>query len=193
MSRHDSPSGSVANGGSLDRRDPTDQELMLWADGELDPRRAAEVEALVLSNPRARAIIAGLRQGSEVLTFDALGRAQESGADSIVDGVMAALDKETARVAPVRHLRPWRTALAASVVAAAAAAAVVVFLPRAGRVAAVPGESAIEPAFSGAVIDVVDFGARPGTIFYVPSEDESATAVVWLTEDDASPSSGETL
>jgi len=50
----------------------------------------------------------------------------------------------------------------------------------------------------GTVIDVVDFGARPGTIFYVPSEDESTTAVVWLTEDDtgpddSSPSSGETL
>ena len=205
MSRHDSPSGSIANGGSPDRRDPTDQELMLWADGELDPRRAAEVEALVLTNPRARAIVAALRQGSEVLAFDALDRAQASGAGSIVDGVMAALDKEpaddeaaaasTARVAPVRHLRPWRTAVAASVFAAAAAAAVVVFLPRASRVAAPvgPGESETQATFSGAVIDVVDFGARPGTIFYVPSEDESATAVVWLTEDDASPSSGETL
>ena len=40
------------------------------------------------------------------------------------------------------------------------------------------------PSFVGAVIDVVDFGARPGTIFYVPSEDESTTAVVWLTDDD---------
>ena len=56
------------------------------------------------------------------------------------------------------------------------------------------GESPAQPAVAhGAVIDVVDFGARPGTIFYVPSEDESTTAVVWLTEDDTSPTSGETL
>jgi anti-sigma factor RsiW len=193
MSSHKPPSGSIANGSSPDGRAPTDQELMLWADGELDERRAAEIEAIVLSNPRARAIVAALQQGSEVLAFDALDGAQSRGADSIVDGVMAAINKEAARAAPVRHLRPWRTALAASVLAAAAAAAVVMFLPRASRVAIVPVERETQPAFSGAVIDVVDFGARAGTIFYVPSEDESTTAVVWLTEDDASPSSGETL
>ena len=43
-----------------------------------------------------------------------------------------------------------------------------------------------------ASIEVVDFGARSGTIFYVPSEGESAMAVVWLTDDDTSPSNGET-
>ena len=49
----------------------------------------------------------------------------------------------------------------------------------------------LQATFDTASIEVVDFGARPGTIFYVPSEGESAMAVVWLTDDDSSPTSGE--
>jgi anti-sigma factor RsiW len=171
---------------------PTDEELMLFADGELDEGRAAEVAAIVASHPRARAVVAALRQASDVLASDALEHA--SVADSIVDGVMDAIDAEPARVAPVRHLRPARTAIVAGLVAMAAAVALVFYLPRGGHAPVGSAESPVQPVLAhGAVIDVVDFGARPGTIFYVPSEDESTTAVVWLTEDDTSPSSGETL
>jgi anti-sigma factor RsiW len=176
-------------------RAPTDRDLMLYADGELDPGRAREVEAHVAGNPRARAIVAALRQEADLLASAALDSA--AAADSIADSVMAAIDSEPARpsLAPVRQLRRSRSvAYAGAFFAAAAAIALATLLPRnRHEEARGPVGPAEAPGFVGAVIDVVDFGARPGTIFYVPSEDESTTAVVWLTEDDASPSSGETL
>jgi anti-sigma factor RsiW len=181
-------------------RPPTDQELMLFSDGELDPARAAQVAAHLSSNPRARAIVAALRQESDLLSSAALDHAAASGADSIADSVMAALEKEPSRpsLAPVRHLRRSRSVVvAAGFFAAAAAVALAMLLPHktTDKTARAPvgGDTAQNAGFAGSVIDVVDFGARPGTIFYVPSEDESTTAVVWLTEDDSSPSSGEPL
>jgi anti-sigma factor RsiW len=166
---------------------------MLYSDGELDGARAAEVKAHLAANPRARAVVAALRQEIDLLAHGALDHAAASGADSIADSVMAAIDQEPSRpsLAPVRQLRRSRSVMtAAAVLAAAAAVALAVFLPH--RQETVQNEQ-VQDGFVGAVIDVVDFGARPGTIFYVPSEDESTTAVVWLTEDDSSPSSGETL
>ena len=50
-------------------------------------------------------------------------------------------------------------------------------------------ESALERLRRGRSIEVVDFGARPGAIFYVPSEGEGSLAVVWLTDDDSPASS----
>jgi hypothetical protein len=41
---------------------------------------------------------------------------------------------------------------------------------------------------SGASIAVVDFGARSGTVLYVPSDGEGALAVVWLSEEEYSAS-----
>jgi len=178
-------------------RAPTDRELMLFFDGELDPARAGEVEAHVSSNPRARAILTALRQETDLLASAAL--EQASRADSIADDVMAAIEKEPSRpsVVPVRQLRRSRSVLiAGAFLAAAAAVALAVFLPHKmpqDARSSLSGKVADDPGFVGAVIEIVDFGARPGTIFYVPSEDESTTAVVWLTEDDSSPSSGETL
>jgi anti-sigma factor RsiW len=171
---------------------------MLFCDGELDPVRAAEVGAHVTANPRARAIVAALKQEREFLAGAALEDAAAKGADSIADSVMAAIDLEPSRpsLAPVRRARRSRSVvIAAGFFAAAAAVALAVFLPhRHPSIVDGPVADTTQNAgFSGAVIEVVDFGARPGTIFYVPSEDESATAVVWLTEDDTSPSSGETL
>jgi anti-sigma factor RsiW len=176
---------------------PTDRELMLFTDGELDPARAAEVKAHVSANARARAIVAALKQESELVAAEALSAA--SAADSIADSVMAAIENEPSRpsLAPVRHLRRSRSVMVTGgFLAAAAAVAVALLFPHKAEKQArvdVGGEVIQNAGFTGAVIDVVDFGARPGTIFYVPSEDESTTAVVWLTEDDASPSSGETL
>jgi anti-sigma factor RsiW len=176
---------------------PTDRDLMLYFDGELDPVRALEVEAHLSANPRARSIVAALHQEEDLLGSGALDHAEASGADSIADSVMAAIDKEPSRpsLAPVRHLRRTRSVMVAGAFfAAAAAVALAMLLPhKQHEDARAPVGPAEPPGFVGAIIDVVDFGARPGTIFYVPSEDESTTAVVWLTEDDASPSSGETL
>ena len=198
MSNQHRPAVSRSNGGASGPP-VTDEELMLWVDGELDAERASEVEACVAADPRARAIVAGLRLGADVVSSDALDRAARGGADAIADSVMAAIDREDARpaVANVVPLPSRRTPMVLTgLLASAAAAAAVFFFPRAGVVA--PPGPGPQAAFTGAVIDVVDFGARPGTIFYVPSEDESTTAVVWLTEDDTSPdeptpSSGETL
>lgn len=199
MSNQHRPAVSRSNGGASGPP-VTDEELMLWVDGELDAERASEVEARIAADPRARAIVAALRLGADVVSSDALDRAARGGADAIADSVMAAIDREDARpaVANVVPLPSRRTPIVTGLLAAAAAAAAVFFFPRAGVVA--PPGPGPQAAFTGAVIDVVDFGARPGTIFYVPSEDESTTAVVWLTEDDTSPdedepspSSGETL
>ncbi len=178
-------------------RAPSDHDLMLWVDGELDERRAAEVEAFVARDARARAVVASLRQAGDLLATTALARAKAKGGDSITDRVMAAIDGEASRpAAPVRSL--VRTRLAVAVLAAAAGVALVLLPSRRSHGPEAVVGVAKAPTAVGAFIDVVDFGARPGTIFYVPSEDESTTAVVWLTEDDTSPddsshSSGETL
>jgi hypothetical protein len=51
------------------------------------------------------------------------------------------------------------------------------------------GVAAVAPA--AAEVDVVDFGARPGAIFYVPSDDGvTMTAVVWLADDEPGATSG---
>ena len=198
MSPNEHVSSGAPSGGDAPRGGPSDQELMLWLDGELDDRRAAEVEAFVLRDARARAVVASLRQAGDVLATHALARAEAKGGDSIADRVMAAIDAEPSRpaVAPVRNL--FRTRLAVAVLAAAAGVAFILLPSRGARHLEATSGTPKVPTAIGAFIDVVDFGARPGTIFYVPSEDESTTAVVWLTEDDTSPddsshSSGETL
>ncbi len=171
---------------------------MLWFDGEGDARRAAEVEAFVAKNPRARAIVAALQKAASIVESDALARAGASGADSIADSVMAAIDAEPARVVPlpVRASRARRFPFASiGVLVAAAAAAVIVFFPHAkeGPLGGATAKGPSAGTFSGVVVDIVDFGARAGTIFYEPSDDDSAVAVVWVTEDDTNPSSGESL
>ena len=40
---------------------------MLWVDGELDARRALEVEAFVRRDARARSIVIGLRLAGDLL------------------------------------------------------------------------------------------------------------------------------
>jgi hypothetical protein len=178
---------------------------MLWVDGELDEARAAEVEAFVRRDARVRAVIAGLREGGATLAADALQDAGARGADSVVDRVMAAVEAEAgpSRIAPVRLLRKPRTVIAVGVAAAVSlAAAVTLFIGSqrtspltqftGGRAtSALVGEGPSLADFPGAIIDVVDFGARSGTIFYVPSEGDTTTAVVWLMEDDTSPATGE--
>jgi len=184
----------------------TDQDLMLWVDGELDGRRAAEVAAHVEGDPRARAIVSALRLGSDLIESDALRHAGSSGADSIADAVMDNLEARESRrfMGPPKGVpAPWRLPAITAASAAFAAAAVWALFFRVSAMGPTVAEVAssspglIAAAVIGgdsrtASIEVVDFGARPGTIFYVPSEGESAMAVVWLTDDDSSPASGGT-
>jgi anti-sigma factor RsiW len=177
---------------------------MLWVDGELDAERAGEIRELVERDPRLRALVAALCEGAELVTEEALRHAELEGADGIADNVMEAIDAAASRhlIAPVKRGPAWRApAVAALAFALAAAAAWTLIFPReltpvAKRTptsissGATAASTEKETTVLGVSIDVVDFGARPGTIFYVPSEDESILPVVWLTEDDT-PSSGD--
>jgi anti-sigma factor RsiW len=179
---------------------PTDLELMLWVDGELDAERAREIADLVRRDARVRAIVTALRQGSQVIAEEALLHAELANVDSIADSVMDVIDAADAAasrrfIAPRKRAPAWRgPAIAALGIALAAAASWTLIFPSeltqvAKRTPATVSSGATaaaneEESTGGISIDVVDFGARPGTIFYVPSEDESILPVVWLTEDD---------
>lgn len=204
MTTRDAPSGTVPGGRPPRGAIPTDLELMLWVDGELDAERAGEIRELVERDPRLRALVAALCEGAELVTEEALRHAELEGADGIADNVMEAIDAAASRhlIAPVKRGPAWRApAVAALAFALAAAAAWTLIFPReltpvAKRTptsissGATAASTEKETTVLGVSIDVVDFGARPGTIFYVPSEDESILPVVWLTEDDT-PSSGD--
>lgn len=203
MSTRAAPSGSVPGGRTPKGAPPTDLELMLWVDGELDAERAGEVADHIRTDARARAIVNALRLGGEAVADDALRHAELSDADNIADNVMEAIDAAASRhlIAPVRRAPAWRApaVVAIGIAVAAAAAWTVIFpselVPVAKRTPGPvsSGETLVASADEGKEgvwIDVVDFGTRPGTIFYVPSEDESILPVVWLTEDDT-PSIGE--
>ena len=203
MSTRDAPSGALPAGRPpRGAPPPTDLELMLWVDGELEAGRAGEIADLVRHDPRVRALVDALRQGSQAVAEGALRHAELADADVIADNVMEAIEAAATRhlLAPVKRAPAWRAPAIAAIGIALAAAAAWVFVfpselapvskraPDAVSSGAPSGTSDEETA--GISIDVVDFGARPGTIFYVPSEDESILPVVWLTEDDT-PSSGD--
>jgi anti-sigma factor RsiW len=203
MSTRDAPSGAVPGGRPPQRGPPTDLELMRWIDGELDADRAGEIADHVRTDARARAVVSALRLGSQTIAEDALRHAELSDADNIADNVMEAIDAAASRhlIAPVRRAPAWRAPAVAAISIALAAAAAWMFIfpaelvPVAKRTPGPVSSGATvavaeEEAKEGVWIDIVDFGTRPGTIFYVPSEDESILPVVWLTEDDT-PSSGD--
>ncbi|AUX47060.1 hypothetical protein SOCE26_085720 [Sorangium cellulosum] len=215
---------------------PTDLELMLYVDGELDEARHRQVEAYVLHDPRCSAKVAGLVAAADMIRDGAL---SSSAADGIADGVMAkiagakvdvAADDAGAALRPVAppaaspagalpRARPRlerapandnaRGIFALTALAAAAAAALMIWgrteapapgaalpapapvevpsprtaAPSAEPAAAPSAESEAEP---GVEIAAVDFGARMGTIFYVPREAVASgptTTVVWLSDE----------
>jgi anti-sigma factor RsiW len=205
MSNRDAPSGAVPGGPTPRGTPPTDLELMLWVDGELDPERTAEIAELARQDERVRAVLSALRLGSRVIAEEALLHAELANIDGIADSVMDAIDAaDTAAsrrfIAPRKPPPAWRgPAVAAIGIALAAAAAWTLIFPSeltpvakrtSGTSSAEVTTAAAEESTVGISIDVVDFGERAGTIFYVPSEDESILPVVWLTEDDT-PSIGD--
>ncbi|MCC6553889.1 MAG: hypothetical protein IT372_12840 [Polyangiaceae bacterium] len=221
---------------------PTDLELMLYVDGELDELRHREVEAHVLRDARCRAKIAGLdvtgaavrdRALSSPLADGIAGAVMDRIARGDVGGAAASPHARTANGAakPIsaadlagRAARPSgqgagrfekkpandnaRGIFVLAAIAAAAAAAMMIWgrmeaePPRvASSPQAPPIESVAEPAPAppepvvsaggegeakpGVEVAAVDFGARMGTIFYVPTGSTASsptTTVVWLSE-----------
>ncbi len=191
----------------MSNRIPSDLELMAYADGEVAPDRAAEIERHLVTSPRARALVA---------TFDELGaRIREhaeasSAAGDVVDNVMARIDAQP--VVPIRReatVHPLRSAapIAAATAALALAAGIALLVsrvasgptrdpqaissgdpqlaPSSALVASAPTPPAeAEDREPGVSVDAVEFGAHAGTIFYVPT-DTGTTTVVWLTDDDS--------
>jgi anti-sigma factor RsiW len=219
---------------------PTDLELMLYVDGELDEARHRQVEEYVLLDPRCRAKVAALVTAADMVRDSALA---SSAADGIADGVMAKILEGQGGVARAEGdsvVRPVasppsgdpprararlqgspandnaRGIFALTALAVAAAAALMVWgkmgvetptaeltrsapsallAPPPAAPSALPEAPAKEPAAApsvegevepGVEIAAVDFGARMGTIFYVPREAVAsgpATTVVWLSDD----------
>lgn len=176
---------------------------MLYADGELDDVRAAEVEAYLAEAPHDRAVVATIFELGALVRESADERAARAGADDVADWVMARIERD--KVVPLRREQGpiWPVALGGL----AAAAAVALLAWRfAGLDLTVPGKP--EPSATAAAphpdmvvasasvpspdydpepevsVDAIDFGARTGTIFYVPG-DTGTTTVVWLSDDEA--------
>ncbi len=229
---------STANSSKANHGDasspPTDLELMLYVDGELDEARHRQVEDYLLHDPRCRAKVAGLVTAADMIRDSALAA---SAADGIADGVMAKILEEkggTTKASGGAVVQPLaaspsgdapraRTRLqgspandnargifALTALAVAAAAAMMVWgrtgaeapsaeltAPAPSAVLAPPAaapahEPAAVPSAEGEIIEpgvevaAVDFGARMGTIFYVPREAAASgptTTVVWLSDD----------
>lgn len=189
-------------------------DLMSYVDGELDEGREAEVEARLRQDPHASAVVATLFEMGERVREVADARARDAGADDIARWVMDCIEQEKAgnvvvlrpassvESVPARVGSIWPMAVGG--LAAAAAVALLVWRfagfdlvqPASEQAEALPSTnpemvvaSAPLPAVDydpepGVSVDVVDFGARTGTIFYVPS-DTGTTTVVWLTDDEA--------
>src|SRR5689334_24272531 len=96
MSHHDAPTGAAAGGRPPCGAPPTDLELMLWVDGELDIERAEEIAEIARHDPRVRGIVAALRRSAEVIAEEALLHAELANVDGIADAVMDAIDADDA-------------------------------------------------------------------------------------------------
>jgi anti-sigma factor RsiW len=170
---------------------PSNEELMMYADGELDPSRAAEVRAFLAENEDARDIVAGLKLAGNLIAEDALDGAADLG--DVADLVMRRIESEPRRGV----VRSLGTRVMAGVGLTIALAAGFALFLRGTKTA--PSDlgsyvpRADDAATEMAEVDEIDFGARAGTIFYVPSGGKSTTTVVWLMDDEESGGSGEKL
>lgn len=69
-------------------------DLMRYADGEIEPEREAEVEALLRQSNEARATVEAFGVIGELVRAAADERAASAGADAIADQVMARIESE---------------------------------------------------------------------------------------------------
>jgi hypothetical protein len=219
---------------------PSDLELMLYADGELEGERFAAVEAFLARDAGSRRKLSSLGLVAGLVREQAV--ASASPADAIADALMAQITAESStngvahatsaplrevvaptlvKLAPVapaaaRAAKPANDnsrgifALAAAALAAAAALMIwarsdvrpeVATNLSAGQttearsiVVAPPAPvKVVEPVAEpddehGVEVAAVDFGARMGSIFYVPTgsaASNATTTVVWLNDEAA--------
>jgi hypothetical protein len=201
--------------------DPSDRDLMLYADGELEGEQRAAVEAYLARSAAGKAKVAALNLVSSVVREQALGASGK--ADWIADAVMVkiategAASNETPRSKPAaitsapRALAAQpardkpandnsRRIFALAAVAVAAAAGLMLWSrmdPTTSQVGHGPvatstmahqqDPSSTDEGGPGVEVEAIDFGARMGTIFYVPTEEVASnvtTTVVWLNDDD---------
>jgi negative regulator of sigma E activity len=180
------------------------EALMLHYDGELPPPEAALWLARLESDAESRAVFDGLQLVGDAVR--ALAAVDGPGADGIADRVMQRI--HGAQAAEPRHW-PRLRAVAGLGGALALAACLALWLHAGPRgTAALPSPAAVLSAPLAAVlepqatssapdpaadeadsaptvaIEAVDFGARNGSIFMVPTGD-TATPVVWVMDDPA--------
>jgi hypothetical protein len=208
--------------------EPSDLELMLYADGELDEERRGAVEAYLARSTAGSAKLSALNLVSGIVREQSLVSA--AGVDGIADAVMAKLTANGAGAASTISTKPSpikvtagaprakpandnsRGIYALAAVAVAAAAGLMLWgrmdtsseateRPVAAMSAtpeqlpAPPSPKTAEATPSpdaedepGVEVAAVDFGARMGTIFYVPTgaaASNATTTVVWLNDDAA--------
>ncbi len=139
--------------GSSDRHDERvpDDELMLYAFGELPPERVDEVERLVRQDPQARAAVAAMRRLGRLATEDVAGP---------TDALLAATET-TMRMAMARKVRRRRIGIVAALGSVAAAAVIAVVVAhvsgptaRVAEVAEAPRPAASQPAVVGPTVTV---------------------------------------
>jgi hypothetical protein len=183
--------------------EPGDLDLMLYADGELEGERLAEVEAWLQGDAVARGKLSALGLVSRVVREHALDGA--SRAADLADAVMHRLDGEasvpqTPPVQPVAIKPSVEPAVAndngrrfffvAAALVAVAAASLLWLRPAPGPVATPQSPSAaVAPPEAdlehGVEVASVDFGSATGAVFYVPNgtSPSDTTTVVWLSDD----------
>lgn len=198
---------------STKTKDPSDLELMLYADGELEGDRIAAVEAYLARNVAAQKKLRALDIASNVIREHAVETA--SPADGIADLVMASIAAESKGGASDEKPQPVprrkaandnaRGIWAVAAIAVAAAASLLLWGrgPTESGVAIEPSAGVIAPkphvdttsnkpdapkadeSGHGVEVAAVDFGALTGALFYVPTGAAASetTTVVWLSDD----------
>jgi len=112
--------------------EPTDLELMLFADGELEARRRAEVEAWIARDARARAKLSSLHVVAEAVRESASGAPSPSVADGVMHLVSMG-ETPPRTLASVEPSRPPRRTVKRAMVAVTALAAAAVVLASLGE------------------------------------------------------------
>jgi hypothetical protein len=139
---------------------PSDLELMLYSDGELDAERARHVRVLRLFRAEVGARLDGIERVGDFVR------------------VWAESERTDAGEVRRRALRTSERRRAVAAVAVALVALAAVAVPAAST----SSELAVAPSPSVA-IESVDFGEGAGTVFVVEAG-SSVTPVVWLADDD---------
>lgn len=185
---------------------PTDLELMLYADGELDEARVAEVEAWLAGSSAGRSKLSSLQAVSGVIRDSA--RERSAGVD-LTDAIMRRVEGPKAAV-PKTPGRPGNdnariyAVLAGALVAAAAA--IFVWLspgaaPHRPVARTMPAMTSLAPmgiappsashgpaeadVEHGVEVAAVDFGASTGAVLYIQNGASlsDTTTLVWLSDD----------